>query len=163
MRPGAAMYTWAVDRGIVETSPFVRLRLPRNRAVPRPLSADEVRLAFVALDAFAKERETAGLAPSSWVDLYRLCAYSGQRPTSWADARWGELDAKLTTLSVPALRSKNGRPFSIAIAPQVAEILRARPRAEGPIFPDVLNGEGVSELRTTCATGSRRWPVSPAG
>ena len=151
LRPVAAMYTWAVDRGIVATSPCVRLRLPRNSAAPNPLSPEDMRQALLAVDTYAAERKSEGLDPSSWVAVYKLCAYSGQRPTTWADARGEHLDAGLTTLSVPALRYENGRPFAVALPPRSRGDPQGATAHRRPALPRRAERGGRVRVANHCA------------
>ena len=145
MRPGAAMYTWAVNRGVVQTSPFVRLRLPRNKAAPDPLLPDDIGRAFGA-----RRLRSRAKAEASSRELGRdLQAVRLQRSATDDVGRrpMGGSRRRVHDAVCAALRSKTD-----AVRRRHRAADREAPPGDtaraGAIFPDVINGEGVSELRT---------------
>jgi integrase len=74
----------------IDVSPAARLKLPLNEADPQPYTDSE-------LGALV---EAASKAEEPWRTLYLLVAYTGQRPATWTDAKWTEIDLRNATLTV---------------------------------------------------------------
>lgn len=124
LRPAQALFSWALDRGHIDVSPAARLKLPVNTADPQPYSDRD-------LGAFVGAAEAA-LEP--WRTLYLLVAYTGQRPATWVDAKWRELELKrgiLTVSRTRGLKSKRGRGWAIPLAPAAVALLRALEKSQG--------------------------------
>lgn len=124
LRPCQALFSWALDRGHIDVSPATRLKLPLNQADPQPYTEDE-------LGAMA---HAAGEAEEPWRTLYLLTAYTGQRPSTWTDAKWNEVNMKSRTLTVSRVRgrrSKLKRGWSIPLASPVMSLLQALYKRQG--------------------------------
>ena len=96
------MFTFAVERGVIEASPFVGVRAPRD-ARARTLSDDEIRLLWAATAPGAPRIET-----STRLAL-RLLLLTGARATEVCGASWDEINTVAAEWVIPAARTKNGR------------------------------------------------------
>lgn len=124
LRPAQALFSWALDRGHVDVSPAARLKLPLNEADPQPYTDSD-------LGSLVEAAEKAG---EPWRTLYLLVAYTGQRPATWTDAKWAEIDLRNATLTVSRARgrkTKRGRGWSIPLAPAAIELLKALHKRQG--------------------------------
>lgn len=124
LRPAQALFSWALDRGHVDVSPAARLKLPANEADPEPYTEGE-------LGDMAGAARKAG---EPWRTLYLLVAYTGQRPSTWTDAKWAEVSLKSATLTVSRTRgrqTKRGRGWSVPLAKPALELLQALLKRQG--------------------------------
>ncbi len=108
------LFNWAVDRGVLETSPCTRVPKPGvERSRDRVLSDAE--LAHV-LKAATKRGWPFGT-------FVQLLALTGQRRNEVAGMRWSEIDLASSTWTIPAVRTKNGRVHDVPLSPEVVAIL----------------------------------------
>lgn len=115
-----ALFNWARERGIIETSPLQGMRAPaRERSRDRILSNEEI---GVFWQATAELGEPFG-------PLYRLLLLTGQRLREVAEMRWSEVDGDVWTL--PGARTKNGDPHAIPLSTLARETLEAVRRIDG--------------------------------
>lgn len=164
---------WAVERGLLTTSPCLGLRSPaRVEARDRVLSEGEV------------ARVWAACARLGWPfgPLFRLLLLTGQRREEVASMRWRDLDLDAATWTLPREATKSDRRHVVPLSPQALRILRAMPRVEsaaGYVFPakrsasaapvsgfsaakrrvDAIAGVGgwrLHDLRRTLASGLAR-------
>jgi integrase len=120
------LFNWAIEQHAfgLETSPCDRLK-PRSiigdrKARSRILSADELRAVW-------KATETMGYP---YGPLLRLLAFTGQRKSEVADARWSEFDLEQKLWTIPAARMKADAPHVVPLSDAAIEILRTLPRFE---------------------------------
>jgi integrase len=165
------MFAFAVERGVIEVSPFVGVRASRETPRARTLSGDEVRLLWAATAAGAPRIET-----STRLAL-RLLLLTGARATEVCGASWDEINTETTDWAIPGKRTKNGREHRIPLSNPAMEIvheaaalrigpwLLPAPGDEGHVTPSgVLQavqrilgpGVAVHDLRRTTATGLQR-------
>jgi integrase len=126
LRPLQALLTWAVDRGYIDVSPATRLRLPQNEADPHPFSDAE-------LGEMVYTLEHRGV-DEPYRTLYLLVAYTGQRPSTWAEAKWSEIDLKKGTLTVSRSRARTtklGQGWAVPLSALVVQALTALREAQG--------------------------------
>lgn len=116
-----ALFNWALEREVIETTPFLRLRPPPAEASrERVLSDAEVRLVWVAA-------ERVGYPFGTLVQPLLLTA---QRRDEVARMIWTEVDADgLWTL--PPARTKNSRDHLVPLPFSACEILATAPRIAG--------------------------------
>jgi integrase len=120
------LYTWAIGKDLVETSPCLGLSKPGVETQrDRVLSEDEIRAVWSACDA----------EPGIIADAFRLMLVTAQRRGEVLSMRWQDVDGVWWT--IPAEVSKNGRSHRVPLSPQALAILeRRREHAEGPwVFP----------------------------
>lgn len=148
------LYTWAIGKDLVETSPCAGLSKPSAETQrDRVLSEDEIRFVWAACDA-----ELGTLA-----DAFRLMLLTAQRRGEVLSMRWQDLDG--TWWTIPAEFAKNGRSHRVLLSPQAVAILeRLREGATGPwVFPSpTADGpienpqKAVARLRTRSKVSNLR-------
>lgn len=147
LRPAQALFSWALDRGLVDISPATRLKLPLNQADPQPYADEELG------DMVAAAKK----ASEPWRTLYMLVAYTGQRPSTWTDAKWAEINMRSGTLTVSRVRgrrSKLKRGWAIPLAKPVLALLQALLKRQGRDKNEWLFGRALvaeSKIRNTIA------------
>ena len=165
------MFAFAVERGVIDTSPFSGIRAGREIPRARILSDDELRRLWAATAPGAPRIE-----PSTRLAL-RLLLLTGARASEVCAAAWDEFDTAAAEWVIPSTRSKNARAHSIPLSDAAVEIvheaagLRTGPwllpagGSEGHVTPSgVLQaaqrilGDGVvvHDLRRSVATGLQR-------
>ncbi len=118
-------FGWAVERGLIETSPAARLKrrdLAPNKNAGRSLTNDEIKRLW-------KATGDDGLG-YPFGALIRSLLLTGQRRSEWGNASWPEIDLGKARLEIPAARYKTGRDHIVPLAPRVVEIVEALPRWE---------------------------------
>ena len=120
------LFLFALDRGIVDSSPAVAIRRLEERSRDRFLTVEEIRSFWNKLDS-AEMTESVRLA-------LRFLLLTGQRRAEVAGAATAEIDRDKLLWALPADRSKNGRenliPLPALAAGLVgrADALRVRPK-----------------------------------
>ncbi|MGX7346960.1 tyrosine-type recombinase/integrase [Acetobacter pasteurianus] len=134
---GRAMYGWAVKRSLVPENPFAGA-IVEGREVSRDRA-----LTDLELGAYWR---ASGLLPYPFGPLFRLLALTLQRRSEVAGMKWDEIAPDLSTWTVPAERSKNGKAHIVhlsAPAQQVmAGLLRHTDPKTGAISPYVFTSTG---------------------
>ncbi len=113
------LFAWAVGRGIIEQNLCDGIKAP-----PAAKARDRV-LAEAEIKAFwqATDKMTFPFDP-----IFRLLLLTGQRRSEVAGARWSEIDLDSKIWTLPAERTKNGRPHILDLSPQAISILEQLPR-----------------------------------
>ena len=150
---GRAAYHWAVKRGSLAVNPFANLPQAPVARRDRVLTDEELRAVW---------RATEELGPFN--AIVRMLILTGQRRAEIAGARWDELDADLSTWSIPGSRAKNGVTHIVPLPSQAQAILRATPRREGTdlIFPGergMFSGWSKSKDRLDQRCGIFNWTL----
>lgn len=172
------MFNFGIKRDAVEVNPAAGIDREPEKPRERVLSDDELR----SLLPLFREEGLSGLG-------FKLLLLTGQRPAEVFGLRWSEIEGDVWSL--PAERSKNGRPNLIPLSPEsrrVLQDLRAFDNHSGFVFPSRNHGQhlknyllaghrirakaGLAEdwriydLKSTCLTGLERlgvaWPVVAA-
>jgi len=120
------LYTRAIGKDLVETSPCVGLSKPSPETQrDRVLTEDEIRAVWRACDT----------EPGIIADAFRLMLVTGQRRGEVLSMRWQDVDGLCWT--IPAEQAKNGLAHRVPLSRQALAILeRLRKRAKGPwAFP----------------------------
>ena len=165
------MFAFAVERGVIEISPFAGVRASRETPRAHTLSDDEIRLLWAATAPGAPRIET-----STRLAL-RLLLSTGARATEVCGASWDEINTVAAEWVIPAARTKNGREHRIPLSNAAIEIvheaaaLRTGPwllpagGEEGHVTPSGVlqaaqrilgSGVTVHDLRRSVATGLQR-------
>jgi integrase len=163
------MFAFAVERGVIEASPFVGVRASRETARSRALSDDEIRLLWAATTP-----ASPGIEPTTRLAL-RLLLLTGARAGEVCGTSWGEIHTGEWV--IPAARTKNGREHRIPLSDAAMEIVHEATALrtgswllpargdEGHVTPSgVLQaaqrilGDGVTvhDIRRSVATGLQR-------
>jgi integrase len=113
------LMNWCVDRGLLEASPLVGMKLP-TRETPRErvLTNEELLELWIACDA----------AGYPFGDCMKLLILSGQRRTEVAEMKWSELDLERRIWTLPSARAKNGKQHTVPITDAMLTVLRYVPR-----------------------------------
>jgi integrase len=120
------LYTWAIGKDLVETSPCVGLSKPSSETQrDRVLTEDEIRSVWAACD------EELGIL----ADAFRLMLLTAQRRGEVLSMRWQDIEGAWWT--IPADFAKNGRSHRVPLGSEALAILaRLREGAESPwVFP----------------------------
>ncbi|MCI4567216.1 site-specific integrase [Lysobacter sp. CFH 32150] len=174
------MFSFAVDKGIIDAHPCLRMKAPGGKIAPRQralTTAKELRLLWRLTDPsgpWTKPMhkgwprdvpwEARGRMRREIADALRLVLATGCRSNEAAGLAWKELDLDAGEWVLPAERSKNRRPNLVPLLPPVVEMLRERRElAKGDyVFPGLragtphLNDKHLSEaLRYACARLAR--------
>ena len=111
------MFNFASERGIIEFSPLIGLRRPREKARSRVLSDDEIKLLWAALDL-----------ENTDIDIYRvtklalkMILLTGQRPGEILGMRWDEVDGDFW--NIPAERMKNREPNRVPLCSIAQDVI----------------------------------------
>jgi integrase len=125
----SAFFSWSMREGLADSNPIIST----NKAVTkgardRTLDDDELRSIWAALGT------------TSYGDIVRLLALTGQRRDEIGSLRWSEVNTDKALVSLPAERTKNGRPHDVPLSPEALAILKARPRLAGREYVFGANG-----------------------
>ena len=138
---GRKMFNWAIERGMLETSPFDRVKAPTKEVSrDRVLVDSELALILQAADRL-------GPVFGAFVKILTL---TGQRREEVAGLKWSELDADFTMWTIPRERTKNGIVHPVPIVPWVKSILAGVPRIEGSPFVLTTNGRSSISGYSKC-------------
>jgi len=116
-----AMFNWAINRGILETSPAHRLDRPgEEQQRDRTLTADEIGALW---PQFAAAGYPFGL-------FFQMTLATGQRREEVARMRWADVDLEARTWNLSSEQTKARRAHIVPLSGLALEIL-ARAREEG--------------------------------
>jgi integrase len=164
-------YRWAIGEAGLCTDNPVRETLKRkgeNKARDRALTNEEI--ATVWLNA----------PNSDYGNIVKLILLTGCRREEIGSLRWDEIDTDARTITIPADRSKNGKPHVIPLSDLAFEILRGIGRRGDHVFGRKATGFSgwsrgkkdldkivklepwtVHDLRRSTATGMAEIGVQP--
>ena len=138
------LFSWAVERGIIEASPVANVKAPgQETARDRVLTDDELR-------AFLRACERMG---EPFGPLFRLLLLTGQRREEVAALPWAELDLAGAIWRLPAARTKNKRASDVPLAEQAVAILEGLTRRSPLVFPAQFSRDGHTEPRPLSGFG----------
>jgi integrase len=165
-------FGWCVGRAILDLSPAKGVVAPsRERARDRVL--DDKELARILGATLQIGGPYAG--------IIELLALTGQRREEVAQLTWDEIDLAGRTWTLPAFRTKNGKPHIVHLSKPALAVLMRMPRLGQFVFSlsgakpfgrfsaakrDLDKLSGVSnwrlhDLRRTCVSGMARLGVAP--
>lgn len=165
-------FSWCMGRGIIELSPAAGIPSPVPGGKRDRVLTDE-ELAAVLRAAHRIGRHYGAIV--------ELLALTGQRRDEVARMTGDELDVSKRMWTLPAHRSKNGKPHFIHLSEQAAAIIDRMPRLGTHVFShtgaypfddfgrfkitlDQLSGVRnwvLHDLRRTCVSGMARLGVPP--
>jgi integrase len=124
------IFSWAVEREIIETSPAVGIKMLRETPRDRTLDSDELRAVW---------KSTSEL---KWpfAPIVQLLTLTAQRKSEVSSMRWSELSPDMTLWTIPAERTKNGRAHEVPLPAGATAILRDLPRHSGCDLVFTTNG-----------------------
>ncbi|ANK79995.1 MAG: hypothetical protein TEF_03720 [Rhizobiales bacterium NRL2] len=108
------LFAWAVERGLIETSPVTGVKPPaKEQARDRVLTDDELRAFLVACDK----------AGPPFGAVFRLLLLTGQRRDEVVSAAWSEFDLREKLWRLPGERTKNGKPHDVPLSQAAVELI----------------------------------------
>lgn len=117
------LFGWAVERGILDTSPMATLKPPSPEvARDRVLTDAELRAIWLAASEIGYPFGHA----------VQLLILTGQRRAEVLEAEWREFDLDGRQWTIPRQRAKNDRAHVVALSEPVVAILSALPRIGQP-------------------------------
>jgi integrase len=128
------MFNFAIERGILEQSPCVKVKAPHKEA------ARERVLSAVEAQAFWRALDDAGME-GNLKELLRFLLATGARRAEVAGMHEREVDAKAKTWTLPATRSKNGKERLIPLSALALDVLTSAK----PYYPKDREGNPTSE------------------
>lgn len=135
----SSLFAFAVRCGNVEANVVSGAYKPeRQKSRDRVLSDDELALVWNTVDP-----------DSDYGKVVRLLILTGARRAEVGDMAWPEFDFAKGTWTLPASRSKTGKPLTLPITPAMRSILDTIPKREGT---DHLFNSG----------GFKRWSIGKA-
>ena len=152
-RYGSALFGWAIRRGTVSVNPFERVPTAPPARRDRVLADDEIRLVWATTEG-----------PGAFNAIVRALLLTGQRREEISGQTWAEVDQDLSRWTLPAARSKNGKPHFIPLSAQMQTLLRAQPRFEHSdlVFPGergIFSGWSKSKARLDRRSGVSGWTL----
>lgn len=136
---GRAMFSYAVQREMVEYNPFagVGVAVPQasSKERDRVLSDSEIKHIWETLSCWGNSEYIRR--------AILLILVTGQRPGEVARLHWSEIEGRVWT--IPAERSKNGRENRVYLTDLAMSIL---PETEGYVFPASRGSHGPLYVNT---------------
>ena len=130
------MFNFAIDRGILEATPFTRMKPPHEeKERGRTLPPDEIKAFWNGLDKANIENHTR-LA-------LKFLLVTAQRSIEVSDAARSEIDLHKRIWIIPASRTKNGYEHRLPLPDLAVELLGETYALGGDsayVFPDKKNG-----------------------
>lgn len=169
------LFNWMVEQGRLETSPCAGMKPPaKHTSRDRVLTDDE-------LATIWRSAEEQGFPFGRIVQLLMLTA---QRRAEVSSMEWEELDDGKAVWTIPAGKTKNGKPHAVPLTPAALAVLARVERTTSPyVFPARgmpeqpytgwskgkrmldeaagLHDWTLHDLRRTAATGMARAGVQP--
>jgi integrase len=150
------MLNFAAERGIIEHSPLVGMKRPRESSRTRVLSDEQIMAFWTALDL----ENTA-------IDIYRvtklalkMILLTGQRPGEVAGMAWSEIDGDLWIIPPGRMKVRNSQPQRVPLCPIAHEAIeQAKIYSDGSDYVFLSShkpGRPVSRQALTRAVG-RHW------
>ena len=116
-------FNFAAERGIIDDSPCLRIRKPKETGRARVLTDDEIRLLWKALEI---ENKTIDMYVVSKLAM-RMILLTGQRPGEVCNMAWSELDDN-GCWNIPAERMKGNEDHRVPLCDMALKVIeQARP------------------------------------
>ncbi|MDA2927999.1 integrase arm-type DNA-binding domain-containing protein [Acidobacteria bacterium AH-259-G07] len=126
------LFNWAVERGIIESSPMAGIRPPgKEKSRDRVLSPDELAEVW---------RATKGLG-FPLCPFFRLLILTAQRRSEVANMNWEDVNLEADLWTLPSTATKAGRVHDVPLSLAALEILESLPRFAGPYIFTTTGGE----------------------
>ena len=168
-------FNWCVERGLIEVSPCVGIRMP-SKAVSRSHVLDDDELVAVLTSADA--------TGYPFGIIVRLLVQTGQRRSEVGSMRWQDLDLTNGIWTIPPEANKSDREHAVPLTSAAVRLIEATPRlSETHVFPSRrspercfsgyskckarldsdagITGWTLHDLRRTVATGLASLQVPP--
>lgn len=127
----SSVFGWAVDAGLVENNPATGIRKNKEKNRDRFIQGDELPKFF----------ESLSLEPNTTIRDYVLISLlTGARKSNVCSMRWKDINFDRAEWRIQ--ETKNGTPQTVALSPEVIEILNNRMTSDQATF--VFPGSGKS-------------------
>ncbi|KAF0186703.1 MAG: tyrosine-type recombinase/integrase [Hyphomonadaceae bacterium] len=117
----SACYSWALDSGIVDDNPCLRVKKTKPRKMERFLTREEA----VLLQNTILEMELDAALDPRFADMVRLLLLTGARKSEIVALQWNEVDFERRLIRLPRERSKSGEKY-IPLSGTALAILKKR-------------------------------------
>lgn len=124
------LYSWAIERELIERNPVARVKKPAPRARERFLTDEETGRLLEMLSTMTER----GQLLQVHADQIRVLLLTGARMREITRLRWSEIDFERALIRLPRERGKTGERV-IHLSPAALQILADRPRDGGFVFP----------------------------
>lgn len=129
-------FSWAVERGILQTSPCERLQMPS------PITERDRVLSPFEIEKIWKAAEEMGFPYGRLIQMLML---SGQRRSEVALMEWNEVDWHAPNWKIPSSKTKNKTEHIVPLTPGMVELLAGLPRHHDRlVFPAKNKGNALS-------------------
>jgi integrase len=120
-----SFFNWCVGRAVVERSPCEGIRVPTvERARDRVLTDRELAVII----------QTARQMGGPYGAIVEVLALTGQRRDEVARMSWDEIDLGRRVWTLPAVRTKNGKPHIVHLPGSAVAVIGAQPRGGRLVF-----------------------------
>jgi integrase len=116
----SAYFTWLAREGYIDANPVAFTNKAEEKARERVLSDEELLIIWRALDD-----DQFGI-------IVKLLMLTGARRSEIGGLLWGEISPNLPLITVPPIRTKNGREHLVPLSEPALELLKAQPRRAMP-------------------------------
>ncbi|ANK83463.1 MAG: hypothetical protein TEF_12735 [Rhizobiales bacterium NRL2] len=143
------LFGWAVERGLIETSPVTGIKPPaKERARDRVLTDDELRAFLTACDK----------AGNPFGTIFRLLLLTAQRRDEVASAAWAEFDLQDKLWRLSGERTKNGKPHDVPLSQAALDLITELESKESSslLFPARFARDTENEEKERPASGFGR-------
>jgi integrase len=144
-----AVLGWATVRGYRSGANPATWRGHLDKLLPAKTRVSKVRhqpaMAYADLPAFMVRLRAADSISATALEFLILTA---TRTSETINARWSEIDFKAKLWTIPAERTKSGRPQRVPLTNRTLAILKALPRERGStfVFPGARKGKPLSNM-----------------
>lgn len=162
------VFNWAVAKGLLETTPVIKVAREPEKERERVLTDDEI----------AQLWPVWGSLAYPFGSLFKLLLVTGQRRGEVAGMEWSHLNLETAVWTLP--ETKSGRTHECPLSPMALAIIEALPRFESPyvfttrrapvsgfskVKARIDEASGVTnwrihDLRRTCGTGMARLGIA---
>lgn len=131
------LFSWALERGDVDRSPFEGLRSPPSVASRERILTD-MELTLIA--------RSAGQMGYPFGPMFMLLILTGQRRDEVAAMSWAELDHSTATWVIPGGRTKNGRTQTVPLNSMAVTELSSIAAGKWPLRGSVFTTNGTTPV-----------------
>ena len=150
-------FNWCVERGLLETSPCLGIKMPA-KAASRSRVLDD--------DELAKVWQASGQTGYPFGTIVQLLILTGQRRSEVGSMRWSAIDFDERTWAIPPEDNKSGRLHVVPLTDATIELIEACPRtSETFVFPSLrspercFSGYSKCKARLDAASGVTDWTL----
>jgi len=138
---------WGVEEGLMHSNPLARLRLPKERPMPRPV---------ITID---EERRLLAVAPSHLQRLIIAALETGMRRGELLNQQWEHIDLTRNVLTVSRSKTIEGEQREIPLTTRVQALFNICHPTAGPVF--TYDGQPLHGIKTAWRSTLRRAGVRP--